>query len=101
MNYFTAAEATKLFRESAIDKSKQAFTKFAVMAVLGGAFIALGGLLTVMVAGGMPGVAAANPGVVKFVAGALFPVGLIMVSITGADLFTSDCASFTDRKSVV
>ena len=39
--------------------------------------------------------AAANPGVVKFVAGALFPVGLIMVSITGADLFTSDCASFT------
>jgi formate/nitrite transporter len=25
----------------------------------------------------------------------LFPVGLIMVSITGADLFTSDCASFT------
>src|SRR5690554_5686581 len=28
-------------------------------------------------------------------AGALFPVGLIMVSVTGDDLFTSDCAGFT------
>jgi formate/nitrite transporter len=95
MNYFTAAEAANLFRVSALDKSKKSFTKFALMAILGGAFIALGGLLTVMVAGGMPGVALDNPGIVKFVAGALFPVGLIMVSITGADLFTSDCASFT------
>src|SRR5690554_203076 len=95
MNYFTAAEAANLFRVSALDKSKKSFTKFALMAILGGAFIALGGLLTVMVAGGMPGVALANPGIVKFVAGALFPVGLIMVSITGADLFTSNCASFT------
>jgi formate/nitrite transporter FocA (FNT family) len=95
MNYFTAAEAANLFRVSALDKSKKSFTKFALMAILGGAFIALGGLLTVMVAGGMPGVALDNPGLVKFVAGALFPVGLIMVSITGADLFTSDCASFT------
>ena len=47
-----------------------------------------------MVSGGMPGIGAANPGLVKFVAGALFPVGLIMVSITGADLFTSNCAGF-------
>ena len=95
MNYYTPAVAADLFREAALDKSKRPFSEFALMALLGGAFIALGGLLTVMVAGGMPGMAAANPGLVKFVAGALFPVGLIMVSITGADLFTSNCASFT------
>lgn len=95
MNYYNPAEAANLFRVSALDKSKQPFPQFALLAILGGAFIALGGLLTVMVAGGLPGVAVANPGIVKFVAGALFPVGLIMVSVTGADLFTSDCASFT------
>ena len=62
------------------------------MAIMGGAFIALGGLLTVIVAGGMPETASQNIGLVKFTAGALFPVGLIMVSVAGADLFTSDCA---------
>ena len=87
-------EAADAFRRAAIEKEKRPFTQFALMAILGGAFIAFGGLLTVMVAGGMPGVAAANPGLVKFVAGALFPIGLIMVAVTGADLFTSDCAGF-------
>jgi formate/nitrite transporter len=95
MNYYTPAEAAEAFRITAINKSKLPFSQFAVMSILGGAFIALGGLLTVMVAGGMPEAGNANPGIVKFVAGALFPVGLIMVSLTGADLFTSDCAGLT------
>src|SRR5690554_6800239 len=95
MNYNSPAEATNAFRLAALDKCKRPIAEFALMAILGGAFIAFGGLLSVMVAGGMPSVAIANPGIVKFVAGALFPVGLIMVSITGADLFTSNCASFT------
>lgn len=92
MNYFTPAEAAEAFRITALNKSKLPFLQFAIAAIFGGAFIALGGLLTVMVAGGMAEVAIANPGLVKFVSGALFPVGLIMVSLTGADLFTSNCA---------
>ena len=95
MNYFTPTEAADAFRIAAINKSKRSLPGFALMAILGGTFIALGGLLTVMVAGGMPQVAATNPGIVKFMAGALFPVGLIIVSITGADLFTSNCAAYT------
>lgn len=95
MNYFTPKEATEAFRVTAINKSKRTLPEFALMAMIGGAFIALGGLLTVAVAGGMPGVAEANPGLTRLVAGMLFPVGLIMVSVTGADLFTSNCAGFT------
>lgn len=95
MNYFTPKEAADAFRITAINKSKRPFPEFALMAILGGAFIAFGGLLTVIVAGGMPEVANSNPGIVRFVAGALFPVGLIIVSITGADLFTSNCAGVT------
>ena len=95
MNYFTPGEAADAFRITAINKSRRPLPQFAVMAILGGAFIAFGGLLTVIVAGGMPEIAKANPGIVRFVAGTLFPVGLIIVSITGADLFTSNCAGFT------
>ena len=69
VNYFTPSEATDAFRITAINKSKRTLPEFAVMAILGGAFIAFGGLLTVIVAGGMPGVAETNPGIVKFVAG--------------------------------
>ena len=95
MNYFTPAEAAEAFRITAVNKSKLPFLQFAIASILGGVFIALGGLLSVMVAGGMPETGSANPGIVKFVAGALFPVGLIMVSVTGADLFTSNCAGLT------
>lgn len=92
MNYNSPKEIAYEFCNSGIYKSKLPFSKFAILAFLGGTFIAFGGLLTVIVAGGMPSVMVENPGLVKFVAGALFPVGLIMVSVAGADLFTSDCA---------
>jgi len=95
MNYYTPKEIAAEFASSGIYKSSLPVVKFSIIAILGGAFIAFGGLLTVMVAGGMPGIAVGNPGLIKFVAGALFPIGLIMVSLTGADLFTSDCTAFT------
>lgn len=95
MNYYSPKEIAVEFAASGVYKSSLSISKFAVIAILGGVFIAFGGLLTVMVAGGMPGVGAENPGLIKFMAGALFPIGLIMVSVTGADLFTSDCTAFT------
>lgn len=95
MDYYSPKEIAVEFAASGVYKSSLSVSKFAVIAILGGAFIAFGGLLTVMVAGGMPGIGAGNPGLVKFIAGALFPIGLIMVSVTGADLFTSDCTAFT------
>lgn len=102
MNYNSPKEIAAEFCNSGLYKTRLSFIKFALLAFLGGTFIAFGGLLTVMVAGGMPDVYAANPGLVKFVAGALFPVGLIMVSVAGADLFTSDCAGiilpFLDKR---
>ena len=95
MGYYNPKEITGLFSESGIYKSSLSLSKFAIIAILGGAFIAFGGLLSIIVAGGMPGIGAGNPGLIKFIAGALFPIGLIMVSITGSDLFTSDCTAFT------
>ncbi len=90
-NYNTPQQIAIEFSQNGIYKSKLPITKFTILSLLGGAFIAFGGLLTVIVAGGMPEVYINNPGLVKLVAGTLFPVGLIMVSVAGADLFTSDC----------
>ena len=64
-----------------------------VLAVLAGAYIAFGGLLAVIVGGGSQGIAAANPGLQKFIFGAVFPVGLMLVVIAGAELFTGNTAT--------
>ncbi len=92
MSYHTPNEIASLFGDSSYSKATTPLLKAILLAIMGGIFIALGGLLTIIVAGGMPETAISNPGLVKFTAGALFPVGLIMVSVAGADLFTSDCA---------
>lgn len=95
MSYNTPKEIASIFNSSGLLKGAMPVSRFIVLSLLGGAFIAFGGLLSVVVAGGMPGVAASNPGLINFAAGALFPVGLIMVAIAGADLFTSDCTAMT------
>lgn len=40
--------------------------------------LSFGGLLSEIVSGGSPGLNTSNPGLVKFLGGAVFPVGLIM-----------------------
>ncbi|MDR2948227.1 MAG: formate/nitrite transporter family protein [Prevotella sp.] len=94
-NYNDPTDIAKEFANSGVYKMNLSLIKFCIIAILGGVFIAFGGLLSVMVAGGIPGLGTENPGLVKFIAGALFPVGLIIVSFTGADLFTSDCTAFS------
>ena len=64
-----------------------------ILGILAGAYIAFGGLLAVIVGGGMPGIGAENPGLQKFVFGAVFPVGLMLVIIAGAELFTGNTAT--------
>lgn len=92
-NINTPKEIAVEFCKSGIYKANLPFSRFILLALLGGVFIAFGGLLAVVVAGGMPTIMVANPGLVKFISGAMFPIGLIMVSIAGADLFTSDCTA--------
>lgn len=65
-----------------------------LLSFLAGAYIAFGGLLAEVANTGM--VAAGYPiGLSKFVFGATFPVGLIMVIIAGSDLFTGNCLYMT------
>lgn len=66
--------------------------RLAVMTMLAGAYIALGGILSVITGFGFPEAAGANPALQKLVSGATFPVGLILVVVLGAELFTGNNA---------
>ncbi len=63
--------------------------KLLVLGFLAGAFIAFGGLLAIIVAG--PGVnEGLGAGLRRFAFGGVFPVGLMLVVIAGAELFTGN-----------
>lgn len=62
-----------------------------VLGFLAGAFIAFGGLLAIVVGKGSPALAATNPGLASLLFAGVFPVGLMLVVVVGAELFTGNC----------
>lgn len=56
-----------------------------ILGILAGAFIAMGGFAAAMASHSIE-----NVGIAKLVAGVIFPVGLILVLIAGAELFTGN-----------
>jgi formate/nitrite transporter len=79
--------------EAATAKAGLANPQLFVMSVLGGVFIAVGALLAVVVTGSSTSLLESNPGLARLLMGTVFPVGFIAVMLTGAGLFTSDCAT--------
>jgi formate transporter len=69
-----------------VAKATMRFDRLAVLSVLAGAFISLGAMFsTVVTAGnGMP------PGVARVLGGLVFSLGLILVVVAGAELFTGN-----------
>lgn len=57
---------------------------------LGGAYLAFGGSLFVMVSGGAGALAASAPGISSLVCALVFPTGLSMIILSGSDLLTSN-----------
>lgn len=78
--------------KAGINKSRRSLTELFTLSVLGGVFIALGGTLSIMIGQGCPGISVANPGFQRLLCGMAFPVGLFMIIMFGADLFTGNNA---------
>ena len=71
-------------------KTEITWNKVLVLGFLAGAYVAFGGFLAVIAAAGDPW-PTELPGLQKLVFGAVFPVGLMLVVIGGAELFTGNC----------
>lgn len=69
-------------------KAALPFCRMAALGALAGACIALGACTSSMAAFGLAG---RDYGLARLVAGAVFPVGLILIVLTGAELFTGNC----------
>ncbi len=84
--------ATAAGTNKAAATSRSGFSRLITGSILAGAYIALGGALSIAIGFGFPESAAANPGLQRFMSGLVFPVGLMLVVILGADLFTGNNA---------
>ncbi len=94
MSINTPREIVSLAENAALAKHQLDGKRILVLSFLAGAYIAFGGLLSIMVGGGVPKLSAQNPGLAKFLFGAMFPVGLMLVVLAGAELFTGNNAYF-------
>lgn len=63
-----------------------------ISACLAGAYISLGGILSMTLGFGFPELTATNPALQRLLSGAAFPIGLILVVVLGAELFTGNNA---------
>lgn len=73
-------------------KYKTPWLKLIILGMLAGVYIATGGLLASLSAAGFGAWSEGNPFLPKLLAGITFPVGLILVVLVGAELFTGNTA---------
>ncbi len=85
-------EAVERALKASVAKTSRSATRTMVLSVMAGAFIALGGCLSLYLGSGVPGVSAANPAIGKLLSALSFPVGLFLIVMFGGELFTGNNA---------
>jgi formate/nitrite transporter len=75
------------------DNAKMSVVKILHQSIMGGCYVGFGGLLSTVVAGNCGGIASSNPGLQKFIFAALFPVNLLLILMSGGQLFTGNSAA--------
>ena len=82
--------------KSGYNKGTMPLVKMILLGIMAGAFIALGGVASNVAVHNI-----ADVGLARTLAGAIFPVGLMLVVFTGSELFTGNCLmmmSVLDKK---
>jgi len=83
---FTPPQIAEKLGDVCQGKCRMSMKKFFVLAILAGAFIAFGAQLFIIVGAD----ATLGFGFTRFIGGAVFSVGLMLVVVAGAELFTGD-----------
>ena len=92
MKLRTPQEITAATVDVARNKVSMPAGKLLIQAVQAGCFIAFGGVLSLVVGFGFPEITAGNPSMQRLLSGCMFPIGLILVVVLGAELFTGNNA---------
>ncbi|ORY78904.1 putative formate/nitrite transporter [Leucosporidium creatinivorum] len=90
----TPQRTTELWLAAAEKKHAEGWMLAFPKAVMGGILLSFGAMVSLMVGGGSHGLATDNPGLNKLITAAIFPIGLIMIILTGSELVTSNMAVF-------
>ncbi|MBW2557746.1 MAG: formate/nitrite transporter family protein [Deltaproteobacteria bacterium] len=89
MAFNTPAKTVALVGNAGVAKAKLSTFNLLLRGFMAGAYIAIGGALCTVCVTGVAG--HLGPGIAKLISGAVFPVGLIAIVLTGMELFTGDC----------
>ncbi|WP_338560609.1 formate/nitrite transporter family protein [Paraclostridium sordellii] len=84
-NFLTPGEIIKVTIDTGIKKSNLPFKNCILLGVLAGLFIGLGGLGNILISQTLT-----DPGISKFAGACIFPIGLMLVVVCGAELFTGN-----------
>ena len=88
-NFNTPAQVFEANMKAGEGKVQLPLLKCILLGLMAGAFIAFGGATSSAAVHNI-----SNQGVAKALAGAIFPVGLMMIVLVGGELFTGDCLMF-------
>lgn len=88
MDAFTPAQTTELVSRIGTKKARMRIDKMFVNSFMGGPLLGFGCAL-LLSTNSAPWFQTNAPGLIRTIGASFFPVGLIMVILTGADLFTS------------
>lgn len=90
-SYHTPAEVVEINMKGSEGKANLPMVKMVLLAIMAGMFIALGGATSNTAVHNIE-----NAGLARTLAGAIFPVGLMMIVFVGGELFTGNCLIVMD-----
>lgn len=85
-NYNTPAEICDVAITAGVGKANMPIGKMTLLSIAAGAFIAFGAAISAVAMHNI-----ADVGIQRFVCGAIFPIGLMLIVIVGGELFTGNC----------
>ena len=90
-----APETHELIAQAGVAKAKLPWLDLMLKSFIGGAFIALGGGVDLVVAGGSPGLRASNPALSTLISAFTFPTGFVLIILCNVELATSNFFTLT------